>query len=97
LLFIFIRKESGISLRSTCLFAATSTIVKLRIYLKIRVISFLIETNPFAHIVRNIRDDKGCWSKIEAYIHKHSGTEFSHGICPECAKKYYPAFNLYDE
>jgi len=55
------------------------------------------ELLPICSHCKNIRDDKGYWNKIEAYIHKHSGTEFSHGICPECAKKYYPEFKLYDE
>ena len=55
------------------------------------------ELLPICSHCKNIRDDKGYWNRIEAYIHKHSGTEFSHGICPECAKKYYPEFKLYDE
>lgn len=52
---------------------------------------------PICSHCKNIRDDKGYWSKIEAYIYKHSDAKFSHSICPECAKKYYPDFNLYDE
>ena len=34
--------------------------------------------------------DKGYWNQIEMYIRDHSEAEFSHGICPECAKKLYP-------
>ena len=52
---------------------------------------------PICSYCKNIRDDKGYWSKIESYIHKHSDAEFSHGICPECAKKHYPDFDLYDD
>jgi seryl-tRNA synthetase len=52
---------------------------------------------PICSHCKNIRDDKGYWSKIESYIHKHSGTEFSHGICPECAKKYFPDMDLYED
>ena len=52
---------------------------------------------PICSHCKNIRDDKGYWSKIESYIQKHSDTEFSHGICPECAEKYYPEMNLYDD
>ena len=36
-----------------------------------------------------IRDDSGFWNKIEAYISQHSHAQFTHGICPECIKKYY--------
>ena len=52
---------------------------------------------PICSHCKNVRDDKGYWNKIETYIHKRSGAEFSHGICPECAKKYYPDFDLSDE
>jgi len=52
---------------------------------------------PICAHCKNIRDDKGYWNKIESYIHQHSDAEFSHGICPECAKKYYPDFNIYDD
>ena len=37
-----------------------------------------------------IRDDRGAWSRIEAYLREHSGTRFSHGICPDCLRKNYP-------
>jgi hypothetical protein len=36
---------------------------------------------------KKIRDEEGCWQQLEAYISKHSNTQFSHGYCPECAKK----------
>jgi hypothetical protein len=51
---------------------------------------------PICSICKKIRDDKGQWHQVEAYIQSHSQTEFSHGICPECAKKHYPEFHLYD-
>ena len=47
---------------------------------------------PICSHCKKIRDDKGYWNQIELYIQKHSGTEFSHGICPECAKMYYPDY-----
>jgi PAS domain S-box-containing protein len=49
---------------------------------------------PICSYCKKIRDDKGYWSQIESYIHKHSDAEFSHGICPECVKKYYPDMDL---
>jgi PAS domain S-box-containing protein len=39
---------------------------------------------------KKIRDDKGYWNQIEVYISDHSQAEFSHGMCPECAKKFFP-------
>ena len=52
---------------------------------------------PICSYCKKIRDDKGYWSQIESYIHKHSDAEFSHGICPECAKKYYPDIDLNED
>ncbi|MBU1567356.1 MAG: hypothetical protein KJ630_17250 [Proteobacteria bacterium] len=39
---------------------------------------------------KNIRDTEGHWVPMECYIQEHSDARFSHGICPECAKKLYP-------
>ena len=47
---------------------------------------------PICSNCKKIRDDKGYWNQIESYIRDHSEAEFSHGICPECAKKYYPDY-----
>lgn len=43
---------------------------------------------PVCAWCKKIRDDKGYWSQIESYISNHSEAIFTHGICPECAKKY---------
>ncbi len=45
---------------------------------------------PICASCKKIRDDKGYWNQIESYIKEHSLAEFSHGICPECAKRLYP-------
>jgi ABC-type amino acid transport substrate-binding protein len=51
---------------------------------------------PICASCKKIRDDKGYWNQLEVYIQQHTGTAFSHGICPECAKKLYSDLNLYD-
>lgn len=45
---------------------------------------------PICASCKKIRDDMGYWQQIETYIRKHSEAEFSHSICPDCAKKLYP-------
>jgi hypothetical protein len=45
---------------------------------------------PICASCKKIRDDKGYWNQIETYIKEHSMADFSHSICPECAKKLYP-------
>jgi PAS domain S-box-containing protein len=47
---------------------------------------------PICANCKKIRDDKGYWTQIEAYVRDHSEAEFSHGLCPECGKKLYPDF-----
>ena len=59
---------------------------------KVKTLSGLL---PICANCKKIRDDRGYWNQIEAYIGKHSDARFSHGICPECARKLYP--ELYKE
>jgi hypothetical protein len=44
---------------------------------------------PICAYCKKIRDDKGYWNQIEAYLQKHTEAEFSHGICPDCEEKLY--------
>ena len=52
---------------------------------------------PICSHCKKIRDDKGYWNQIEAYIQKHSEADLSHSICPDCARKHYPEYDIYDE
>jgi PAS domain S-box-containing protein len=52
---------------------------------------------PICSSCKKIRDDKGYWQQIEAYIEQHSGAEFTHGICPDCARKLYPDLDFDNE
>jgi len=52
---------------------------------------------PICSSCKKIRDDKGYWNQIELYIRDRSEAEFSHSICPDCADKYYPEFDLFDK
>jgi DNA-binding NtrC family response regulator len=47
---------------------------------------------PICASCKKIREDTGYWRQIEEYISRHSEAEFTHGICPECAKKLYPEY-----
>lgn len=39
---------------------------------------------PICMYCKKVRDDSNYWQEIEGYIHAHTGTDFSHGICPDC-------------
>ncbi|MBN1102487.1 MAG: PAS domain S-box protein [Deltaproteobacteria bacterium] len=45
---------------------------------------------PICSNCKKIRDDKGYWEQVEAYVSRHTEAQFSHGICPACMKKLYP-------
>lgn len=45
---------------------------------------------PVCSYCKNIKDDKGAWSQIEAYISKYSDAKFSHSICPGCLEMHHP-------
>lgn len=53
---------------------------------KVKTLSGLL---PICASCKKIRNDKGQWEQMEVYIRDRSEAEFSHGICPECAKRLY--------
>ena len=42
---------------------------------------------PICAWCNNIRDDKDFWLNVEDYIEARSKTQFTHAICPDCARK----------
>lgn len=50
---------------------------------------------PICSNCKKVRDDQGYWDQVESYIAQRTAANFSHGICPECAKRLYPDFDLY--
>ncbi len=59
---------------------------------KIKVLSGML---PICSYCKNIRNDEGYWQKIEVFITEHSNAEFSHSLCNDCIKKYYP--DIYEQ
>ena len=58
---------------------------------KVKQLSGLL---PVCSNCKKIRDDNNHWQPIENYIYEHSEAQFSHSLCPDCAKKLYPDLNL---
>jgi DNA-binding response OmpR family regulator len=50
-------------------------------------IRMLKELLPICMYCKRIRDDQDYWQQVETYIHSHTGSNFSHGICPDCFTK----------
>ena len=51
---------------------------------EVRILQGII---PICSYCKKIRDEKGLWNQLEAYIDDHSEAKFSHGICPVCYTK----------
>ena len=56
---------------------------------KVKMLSGML---PICASCKKIRDDQGYWNQIEVYIRDHSEAEFTHGLCPDCARKHYPEY-----
>ena len=49
---------------------------------------------PICASCNKIRDDKGYWNRLETFIQAHSEAQFSHSVCPDCARKLYPELKI---
>jgi DNA-binding response OmpR family regulator len=47
-------------------------------------INQLNELLPICAYCKKIREDDAYWTQFETYITNHTGSNFSHGICPDC-------------
>jgi PAS domain-containing protein len=45
---------------------------------------------PICAHCKKIRDDQQYWQSIEKYFKDHLDLDFSHGICPQCVREFYP-------
>ena len=45
---------------------------------------------PICSHCKKVRDDANFWHSVEDYLYRYSGVRFSHGVCPDCARRYYP-------
>lgn len=43
---------------------------------------------PMCAWCKRIRDEQGAYQPLESYITSHSDAQFSHGMCPECARRF---------
>jgi len=58
---------------------------------KVKTLSGLL---PICSGCNKIRDDKGYWSQVEGYIQEHTDAQFTHGLCPDCVRKYFPEMEV---
>ena len=62
------------------------------LYQRIRILEGFI---PICASCKKIRNTENQWEQMEIYITQNSLAKFSHGVCPDCARKLYP--DLYED
>ena len=67
-------------------FNATELLARIKTHIEMKVLRGLL---PMCSKCKRIRDDKGFWQQVDAYIEAHSEAVFSHGICPDCLQDMY--------
>jgi YesN/AraC family two-component response regulator len=45
---------------------------------------------PICSGCKKIRDEDGAWQAVEVYVIKHTEAQFTHSLCPDCIRIYYP-------
>ncbi len=45
---------------------------------------------PICANCKKVRDEKGFWNSVEEYFANHAGAQFTHSICEDCFKEFYP-------
>jgi hypothetical protein len=80
------------ALFESVLLAILGGAVTLLTYRILRRMKHLEGILPICAACKRIRDDTGNWNTVESYISKEAGVDFSHGICPECARRLYPDY-----
>lgn len=58
----------------------------------LREIRALGELIPICAHCRRIREDDDYHRTLEQWLHEHTGTRVSHGICPDCMREHFPEF-----
>ena len=49
---------------------------------------------PICSTCKRIRDDAGYWAELETFISQHSEAEFTHGMCPSCARQHFSELRI---
>jgi len=44
---------------------------------------------PICSMCKSIRNEKGVWEPLEAFIKTRSDADFTHGLCPTCLRRHY--------
>lgn len=83
------------ALEESLVILALGAVVVFVSYRLLRRISQLEALLPICSFCKRIRrpetdpERQESWEQLEHYFHEKAGTQFSHGLCPECLEKHY--------
>ena len=86
-----LNQRKGEIILETCTFFFTLMFLfytRMKLIKRIRILEGII---PICLYCKKIRSNDD-WVLTKQYIRDHSLADFSHGICPECLKKFYPDY-----
>jgi DNA-binding response OmpR family regulator len=64
--------------------------LRMRLHVAHRILGFTAQVEklesfmPICGYCKKVRDDQNYWQQIETYFNERAGTQFSHGVCPDC-------------
>lgn len=67
-------------------FKSPELLARVKVRVEMKLLRGLI---PICAKCKSVRDDKGSWERIEAYIQSRSQALFTHSLCPHCAEAMY--------
>lgn len=68
-------------------------VIRIRLGVAERILKYTAEIRRLKELIpicvycRKVRDEHDYWERVETYIQKETGSQFSHGACPECYEK----------
>ncbi|WDP83795.1 MAG: response regulator [Desulfobacter sp.] len=73
-------------------FNSAELLARIRTHVDLNALRGLL---PMCASCKKIRDEKGYWKEVDAYLEAHSQVLFTHGICPDCMHKLYKETSWY--
>ena len=68
----------------------TQIVLFIKLYKRIRFLEGFI---PICANCKKIKTTEDEWQQLERYITQHSLAQFSHSLCPDCARQLYPGLH----
>ena len=62
-------------------FRAEELVARVRTHVQLHLLRAIL---PICSYCSKIRNSAGEWERLESYMHRQTGSQLSHGVCPDC-------------